>query len=533
MGSQRSGSQRLHVQPLVWAWALLVAGALLASPSLAGGMQHPAVVLRGCSDDSGALCGAISVPWDRRRPRRGRTHIAFKLYRHTDRSRPVLGTVVAMNGGPGGASTKLGAFPVAGLFSGLLARRDLLLVDQRGTGQSGAIDCPTLQATAPQVLPSRGLRAAVGACARRLGWRANLYGSGAAADDLDAVRKALGIARIDLYGLSYGTFLAQAYAARYGAHLRSLILDSAYPARGMDIWERDNARAFRFGIRLVCLRDAVCRAARRDPVADLRRAAERLRRHAISGTVTTGAGRRVRVRLDASALTGMAYDAGGFAVPQLYEQLDAASRALLAGDTTPLLALYVDTLALPAPASDWSNGLYAAVTCHDYPVPFDRAASIPMRDTELARARGRLAPASFAPFTVADWLSAPIEPANYLGCIEWPSPSTNDPPIPVHARFPAVPTLVLAGDLDTSTALPTARALARRFPRAQFVSFANATHVLLITPCARELIARFVISLRVGDTSCASRLPPVHPVNSLAHSRVSLQILPDSRRSSL
>ncbi len=380
------------------------------------------------------------------------------------------------------------------------------------------IDCPALQATAPQVLPRRGARAAIRACARKLGWRANLYGSGAAADDLDAVRRALGIARIDLYGVSYGTFLAQAYAVRYGSRLRTLILDSAYPARGMDIWERDNVRAFDAGIRLVCLRDAACRNARRDPVADLRRAADRLRRHAISGIVTTNAGRRLRVRLNASGLAGMAYDAGGFAVPQLYEQLDAASRALVAGNAMPLLQLDVDTQASPSPASDWSNGLYAAVTCHDYPVPFDRSAPVAVREAQLARARARLAPGSFAPFTVSDWLSAPIEPANYLACTQWPPPPIDDPPIPLHARFPAVPTLVLAGDLDTSTALPTARALAHRFPRGRFVPFANATHVLLITGCARELITRFVSSLHVGDTSCAGRLPPVHLIDSFAGS---------------
>ncbi len=462
------------------------------------------------------MCGSVRVRWDHRRPALGFTHIAFKLYRHTDHSRPALGTLVALDGGPGGASTRNAAFPVYYAFTSVLRRRDLLLVDQRGTGDSEAIDCPALQQTPAQVLPTRGGRAAVRACARRLGRHANLYGSAVAAEDLDAVRAALGIRRIDLYGVSYGTFLAQAYAVRHPGRLRSLILDSAYPARGMDPWERDNARALRLGLERVCRRDAACRAAHRDPVADVARAAARLRRRPVLGRVKGADGLVRLVRIGAPELAGLGYDAGGFTPPKLYENLAAVSRALLAGNPQPLLQLYADNLAEPDPARNESNGLYAAVTCHDYPLPFDRFAPVRTRRAELARARARLPRDAFAPFSVADWLSAPIEPANYTTCTEWPSPPRSDPPIPPGARFPRVPTLILAGDLDTSTALGTARTLARSFPHVRFVTFRNRGHVLLATPCGQQLVARFVARLDPGHTRCAARQPPLRPAQAAA-----------------
>ena len=104
----------------------------------------------------------------------------------------------------------------------LLDRRELVLVDMRGTGHSQAIDCPALQ-------EGRGSDArGVARCARVLGPTFGSYRTSAAADDLDAARAALGVERIDLYGDSYGTYLAQSYAFRHGETLDALVLDSAY-----------------------------------------------------------------------------------------------------------------------------------------------------------------------------------------------------------------------------------------------------------------------------------------------------------------
>ena len=71
--------------------------------------------------------------------------------------------------------------------------------------------------------------ARIGVCGHQLGARASLYGTAAAADDLEAVRAALGLQRLDLWGASYGTYLMTVYAARHPAHVQSLVLHGAYP----------------------------------------------------------------------------------------------------------------------------------------------------------------------------------------------------------------------------------------------------------------------------------------------------------------
>ncbi len=128
---------------------------------------------------------------------------------------------MAAEGGPG--------YPTTGsredflsLFKPLRQTHDVLLMDNRGTGRSDAIDCePLQQATALT-------REDVGACGQSLGTSAPLYSTTLATDDLAAVLDALKVARIDLYGDSYGTYFAQVFAQRHADRLRSLVLDGAY-----------------------------------------------------------------------------------------------------------------------------------------------------------------------------------------------------------------------------------------------------------------------------------------------------------------
>ncbi len=116
------------------------------------------------------------------------------------------------------------------LFGDLLDRRELVVVDMRGTGLSEPIRCKDVQQRrAPDPI-------ALSACARKLGPRFESYRTQAAADDIDDVRRALGFDEITLYGDSYGTYLGQSYAFRHGDALNALVLDSAYPAFGEDPW---------------------------------------------------------------------------------------------------------------------------------------------------------------------------------------------------------------------------------------------------------------------------------------------------------
>jgi pimeloyl-ACP methyl ester carboxylesterase len=169
-----------------------------------------------------ATCGTVTVLLDSTHPSLGTIPIAFELYRHTDATHPALGTIVPSLGGPGISNTAAdGLF--LGLFGPLLDRWNLLLIDHRGIGRSAAIDCPAVQ-------HGLGLfAAAVRACWTKLGAAATLYGTNQAADDIDAVRAALGFGKIDYLGASYGWHDVAAYAQRHPDHLRAAILETPKP----------------------------------------------------------------------------------------------------------------------------------------------------------------------------------------------------------------------------------------------------------------------------------------------------------------
>src|SRR3954468_17240450 len=199
----------------------------------------------------GARCGSVAVRLDRANPASGTIDIGYVLVPHTDTSRPAVGAVVPNPGGPGTPATSFAAYYAA--FAPLRARRDILLIDPRGTGRSRALSCPALA----QVDPLTVRKDVVAVCAHDLGPRPGLYGSAPAADDIDAVRAALGIDRIDLWGDSYGTFLMQVYAARHPEHVRSIVLDGAFPVVA-DPWGRDVLAGTRRVIGRVCAHSHQC-----------------------------------------------------------------------------------------------------------------------------------------------------------------------------------------------------------------------------------------------------------------------------------
>src|SRR3954464_4061819 len=275
----------------------------------------------------GARCGSVSVPLDRANPGLGSTQVAFALVPRRDTARPSLGTIV----GPGGAGTFLidrAATALEG-YGALLDRRDFLLIDPRGTGRSGPIAGRAVARVAAGYTAPALMTAAIGACGRELGPRAGAYGNAAVADDLDAVRAALGIERLDLFGASYGTYLMTVYAGRHPDHVRSIVLDAGYPI-AYDVWGLDKLAAARRGIRLVCARTRACSGSA--VLADVARLAARLRRHPVAFTTRAGV-RRFRLRVDENALAIAVYGSGD---PRSLARLPAMVRSALDGDLRPL-----------------------------------------------------------------------------------------------------------------------------------------------------------------------------------------------------
>ncbi len=391
------------------------------------------------------------VPARRADPSLGKLKVAFALRPRVDRRRPSLGTVVAVEGGPGfAASDRPYASSLIAALGPVLRRRELLLIDERGTGRSWAIDCPGLQ---------KGLiqeHVAVGECADQLGRRYAAYTTAEAADDIDVVRRSLGLGRILLYGDSYGTLEGQAYAVRYPTKLRGLILDSAYPAD--DPYYRTLYPAFRTGLRVACRRSPKCSG---NAFARFRRVVNRF--HA--------AGRPT------GNLLGFALEAGTLA-PRSYLSLDQGDRLYLHGRPRRL-----NRLIAPGPPGlgnvhAFSYGLEIAVECNDYPLLWNPYAPVNQRIRQLSASVKGLPRSHFAPFSRREYLLS--AEAHLTNCLTWPAPPAGglEPPVPKGWRATAkFPTLILAGELDDVTSPKEARQTARRFPRSRLYVVPNRGHV--------------------------------------------------------
>jgi pimeloyl-ACP methyl ester carboxylesterase len=483
------------------------------SPAAAG----PAPEERPCGPRDRARCGTVEVPLDRADPAAGTIGIGYERYPRTDPSRPGRETIVAIEGGPGYATTASRGYYL-GLFRPMMDRHDLLLVDLRGTGTSEPVDCPLLQHLR---LPDydRWVEA-VGRCGRQLGDASDLYGTANAADDLADVLDALGIGAIDLYGDSYGTFFSQTFAVRHPDRLRSLVLDAAYPVEGQDPWWRDLSRAAADGMRFVCERDPGCAAIGGDPVRRLERLDRRVARHPITGIAPNADGRFRRITVDPGVLIAVVGGAGYS--PSVYRELDAAVRAALDGDEKPLLRMAREGVYLGAGGAPryYSQGLANAVTCNDYPQLYDMLAPPSGRDEQYRaaiRALERDDPDAFEPFTVQETINSPVQDLD--SCMRWPVPDRPLPPLPEPHSYPDVPTLVLVGDLDSVTSPEGAEVVASRFPNSTFVTVRNMVHVAALADrhrCASRIVLRFVRSLDAGDTSCAAEYAEVRAVDAYA-----------------
>ena len=485
-----------------------------ARPAAPTSIKVGALTLTPCDVIDGALCGSLRRAWDPTGAVPGSLAVGFAFVPALDTTKPALGTLVPHEGGPG-YSTTGSAFSYAAMYGALLVRRNMLLVDQRGTGRSAPISCPELQEL---VTP---YPAAAARCARRLGARAHLYGSTLAADDLAAGVTALGLGKGDGYGDAYGTFFTQVYAGRHPAQVRSLVLDSAYPTFGETAWYPTQGPALRRAFDTVCRRTPSCASLGRGTTARLADLVRSVRRAPITGRVYGADGSRHTVTLDAPGLVYLAFNATYTSVT--YRELDAAIRAWFSRrDKAPLLRLWAEVQfpggGTSAPA-DYSEGLDAAVSCADYPQLYDMRASPARRLAQYRAAvtqRVATKPDTYSPFSVRDYLRS--DWAEQEWCRTWPTAPAayrQGPVRPPGGRYPAtVPVLVLSGELDTITTAAEGAMVARQWPRSRQVVVANSFHVTAvgdIDSCAVRIVQSFVASATVASSvaRCASRVAPV------------------------
>jgi hypothetical protein len=170
----------------------------------------------------------------------------------------------------------------------------------------------------------------------------------------------------------------------------------------------------------------------------------------------------------------------------------------------------------------YSEGLDAAVACHDYPQLFDMTAKPAVRARQFDQAltrRSRRHPHTYGPFSVREYAASDWQELNW--CTRWPTAAADNParpPRPVGGHYSRVPTLVLSGELDSITTPAEASMVTRQFPRAKHIVVANSFHVDAVgdtDDCAVRIVRRFLRTpSRWPRHGCASQVPPVRTMGT-------------------
>ena len=399
-----------------------------------------------CAEVAGFTCASLAVPLDRTGQVSGQLRLRVAV---ADNTRAPRGTLLLLTGGPGQPGP--GLLPrLRDRFAYLLGDYRLVVVDQRGTG-AGAIDCPRLQAEVGSSDITPPSPAAVRECAERLGGTRHFYTTSDTVADLDDLRRALGVDRWTLDGVSYGTFVAQRYGLAHPRRVTRMVLDSVVPQDGPDpLYTASLRRAGRV-LRQAC-QEQECGF---DPATAL---ASVVRRY--------GNGVGVFDLLVIASIVDPRLTGTGF-FPVL-----ALLRAAAAGDPGPLdQAITALQGGAGTPPAEYSAGLHVATLCADLVhAPWgDSRAPLWRRDAAVAKAVGRLAPAQVWPFTPETAAGQGI----VQGCRHWPPSRPN--PAPPRDRL-SMPVLLLNGDRDLSTPVEWARQQAARTPRGTLVVIPGMGH---------------------------------------------------------
>ncbi|HMJ32929.1 MAG TPA: alpha/beta fold hydrolase [Baekduia sp.] len=445
-----------------------------------------------CASSSAFRCGTVTVPLDRS----GRVPGTVKLSVAVEAPRQgASGFLLALSGGPGQPSIPFAESFRASLAPALAHRR-LVVFDQRGTGASGALSCPPLQALGTLDVVNTRI---VERCANALGPRRQFYTTTDSVLDIDAVRAAIGAPKLELMGVSYGTYVAAQYARRFPATTDGLILDSVVGPDGIDAYFLDTFQRLPRVLTEQCAAGR-CRAATDDPVADLGRLTRALAKAPLRGEVPDALGVPHATAVhDESELLLMIMS--GDLNPFLQAALPGAIAAATRGDAAPLLRLRRYAQGPPTPVSELSSTLNVATTCADVKLPYTLLTPYPDRWTLWRHGVDGVPDSAFAPFSRA----AVTDTSVAHDCLRWPWGDT--PAGPSTDPLPDVPTLLLSGRLDTRTPLENSNEMVPLLPHAQLLTVAGTGHDVLdsdITGCAARALRRFADDRAIG-TPCSGK----------------------------
>ena len=450
-----------------------LAAALFAVVPLAA--ASPAELpLSPCTLDGGlvARCGTFVVPEDRGEP--GGRRISLRVVVVPARGGPVSpDPIVHIAGGPGGSSVA-DALGVVSTFSRVNERRDLVFVDQRGTGGSNRLECP--RPSSATVTPA-AVRAYVRACLGKLDADPRQYATAPAMDDLAEVVRALGYSRVNIYGGSYGATAAQYFLVQHAELVRTVILDGGTL---LDIpiferWAPNGQRALR-SILERCAGSRACKEryprVRREifeVMAALRRKPARLR------------GRLIRPAAAADAIQRLSRSPAGAAqIPRL------AHRARLR-DWTPLAKATVSFGEAPDPV----QVMYLSIVCNE---PWAR------RDPKRVAAAGRATYLAEATKLEASLVAA--------ACSEVPKA---EQPAWSRARVRSdKPVLLTVGGADPQDPPSNVSNAARELPSSRPVTVPAGGHGVIQLGCMPRIAESFIERGTASglDTRCVARYSP-------------------------
>jgi pimeloyl-ACP methyl ester carboxylesterase len=477
---------------------LAVAVALLGLAAAAlPGLARAADPLHACGRP-GLRCGEIEVPLDHSGATPGTISLLVAEQVADGFSR---GVVLLVQGGPGGASTALLALPV---WQEVFPGYTLVAYDDRGTG-ANPLACPGVE---------RGTTvwdaAAVEACGEEIGPSRAFYTTRDHVEDMESVRRALGLGRIGIYGVSYGAKQAVAYALAHPDGVEWLLLDSVLPPEGPDPFAADVLRAVPDVLASVCSGGGC--AGLGDPASGLARVANAL---AAKPVRVQHVPRFGTVPLDGESVLGLLYDSD---FNQLVApELPAAVAAGRAGWLQPLARLVaLDHTSRQLGLKGVGVPLYLATTCGDGLFPWAPGTPIAERQAAIEAALGALAPGALGAF--GDWAALSFGTAST--CRAWPAPSGHAPL--AAGPLPDVPVLVLAGDRDVRTPLAGSVEVASRFRQGRVLVAPGLPHgVLAASACAASAVRSWL----AGSPPAAAcpRLPlPSAPIGPFVRSLSSL-----------
>jgi pimeloyl-ACP methyl ester carboxylesterase len=419
-------------------------GAAAAPP---GASRAPALTDAGpCPEITTFTCAYLTVPRDRGDHRSGTLRLRVAVAGNADAPRGVL---MVLSGGPGQPGPAL-VPRISQRLSYLLDDYRMVMIDQRGTG-AGAIDCPRLQAEVGSSDVTPPSAAAVRECADQLGRTRHHYTTADTVADLEDLRRALGVARWTLDGVSYGTFVAAHYGLTYPHRVRRMVLDSVVPQDDPDALYLDSLRRAGWVLRTAC-REQQCGY---DPAAEL---AGVVRRY---GNGVGVFDLLVIASIIDPKLTGTAF----------YPVLDLLHQAAQ-GDPGPLNAAIEDLRqGAVTPPAEYSAGLHVATLCADLrSAPWGDSSAPPAgRDEAVARALDKISPAEVWPFEPETATGQGI----IQGCRHWPPSRPN--PRPPYSRL-TMPVLLINGDRDLSTPVEWAREQTARTSHGRLVVISGMGH---------------------------------------------------------